>query len=890
MLDAAAPGTVAIPFIYLQQKGAKNAPLKKIRFPKTYEGLLRTVDRMYGHKFPVRSLITEEGVVVQDLQDVIPGATILVSHLEAGQCEMAKPAPSPVTRKRQIMSKESFAFLFGNGEPKALMHEVGSDQESCGASSKQGRRISFERDSLQGSPSGVLDDYGQRRQSDRGSRASNSSRSEQGQRDGRPPRPPGVKPSVSYLAGSPHKSLLDMDDEDWNGQLHEAASMSRVPRARSRENRGSEQGSPGDSDSGREQKGRRSAASNRDDGRQSPRRGVKSSVSYLASSPNKNLLEMDEEELNSLKGAASMSRVPRAQGGSKSRAGSRAEQEGEESSHRSKKKARGHIKPSVSYIPTSPNKDMLDETGKKGTLRETVSMGGSPGQRQPLGKGWMDTDNQDSQTSGRSQTKKRKRVKRVKKSAKAKQDNGPDADVQEQDQEQQQNTELDESSDFEALEKSAALIDAFTQLLGKTSLERKVSKATDALPEFAESLNLLPTMEEQQMTMWQHRILEVAETQGLAQLEEDMFGINEMIGRARCLLVDHRFTHNCGFGHRYNIGIIGPRGSGKSTFLRIMTEEAILDLAATGEWKKTFVFILNCARICSHVENYIEFYEAIVAVTFQQLQWQKPHMGKHMKMLQKHFESVTRLKRPPVLPKAFAYNADTKEIAQKLQSITARLSSCWNSKTGLTNWIDNVVTFPDQIGKAFGFRKSLLILDHFDMIDVTLAGIESPFQESEEFVYVIDVVKFAARNANYIVACQDQQRFYTTLPSMTDDPRSNLNDYIHLVSMIGLIPDPHEDKQFYVDIRGFNVPLLLTTHHCGGIPAYLHIWDQLNELYERTQENDGEEDADELKLLMNVHMEQAIQILFRWTIDIEEDEFQVTDVRRKSKKSQEKSV
>ena len=893
MLDAAPPGTVAMSYIYLQQKGVKNAPTRKIRFPKTYEGLWRTVERLYGNVMTVRSLITDEGVVVQDITDVVPGATILVSHLEPGTNKIPLPPASPVVHDRKIMSKQSFAFLFGNGEPKASMQDFdpqGTSQTGMGSPRQgSGRRNEFggDKDQHAHEPAynkGAFDEDDDPANLRQGGSGSHTSRSQKGQTDAsetsnasKQTRPrKGVKSSVSYLVSSPNKSLLDMDEDELNtSNVRGAVSMTRVPRISGRTGRRNE------ATDGRQQGRRRSVAGeNPDEDDQSQ---TKSRKSDNFGSEDDNQFDLDDEESRQSQSSARRSR----HGGAKRRGrktGEADDNEGDTTKGSPRRQnARGRIKPSVSYLPTSPNKGMFDGDGQ---IRTAMSMSGLPGRAHPLED---ETENPsetgESVKSSRSQTRRRKRVKKVKKGAKAQQEQ----EQNEAEKEPETMENLDESSDFEALEKSAALIDAFTQLLGKTSIERKVPKATDALPEFAESLNLLPTMEEQQMTIWQQRLLQIAEMQGLGPLGDDLFGVDDMIGSARSLLVDHRFTHGYGFNHRHNIGIIGPRGSGKSTFLRIVAEEAILDLAATGEWKKTFVFILDWAKICSHVENLIEFYQAMVAVTLQQLQWQRPHFSKYLKMIQKHFESVTSLKRPPVLPKTFSYNSETKELALGLQKLTARLSASWNDPAGLTNWVNNIVTFPDQIAKAFGFKTSLLIFDHVDMMDITLSGIESPFQESEEFVYVIDVVKFAARNANFIMACQDQEKFYTILPSMTDDPRSNINDYIRLVSMIGLVPDPHEDKQFYVDIKGFNVPLVITTHHCGGIPAYLHIWDGLNELYERTQAEDGDEDPDELKLLMNVHMEQAIQVLFKWTVNIEEDEFQVTEVRRKAKKSQEKS-
>ena len=440
---------------------------------------------------------------------------------------------------------------------------------------------------------------------------------------------------------------------------------------------------------------------------------------------------------------------------------------------------------------------------------------------------------------------------------------------------------LSESSDFESLERSARVVDLFTQLIGESpSLESKVPKALKALPEFEDALNAAPEMEEQHLISWRNKIIEVAETQGLRMPEDGAYAIDEMIGRARCLLMDHRFAHCGGFSHRHNIGIIGPRASGKSTFLRVLTEEIVVDLAASGEWKKTFVFILDFGAIRPIIESFVEFYHAVVALIIQQMQWQRPHFTKHMRMIQKYFESVTELRNPPVFTKAFIFDPETRDLALALQSVADRLSASWNDSYGLSKWIENVLQLPGRIAKAFGFKKSLVIFDHFETADVTFDGHGSPFKNSDEFVYLIDLLKTATKNTNFIIACRDQERFYTLLPSMTNDNWTNLNDYIELVTMIGMVPNPSEEKQFFVDMAGSNVPLVLTVRDCGGVPSYLKLWTELNEMCDELESGEG--DTTELQLFLNAQMQHVLQVLFVTSEGVSEDDFEIEDVRRKA--------
>ena len=426
--------------------------------------------------------------------------------------------------------------------------------------------------------------------------------------------------------------------------------------------------------------------------------------------------------------------------------------------------------------------------------------------------------------------------------------------------------------------------DMFKVLLGDTSIETKIEDGLETLPRFKEVLKTLPSMEGQQGTMWFEKALEFASTQGLESLGDDAFYIDDMIGHARAVLVDRRFNTGTSFSHRHNIGVIGPRQSGKSVFLRVLADEILVDLAATDEWKKTFVFIADLAPVCSLAHDFAEFYNAIVALTFKQLEWQRPHFAKHLKMIQAYFSSIPFLACPPKFTKAFVVEEETRALALKLQKIADTLSALWHDPSGLVQWITNVVTFPSTIAKAFDFTKTLTILDHFDACDVSIVGHPDVFEDSKEVVFLADIFKFVLRIENFILACQDQERFYSILPAISGDENCCLKDHIELVSTIGLVPEQDDARQFLVSFTGETSGYPFTIDACGGVPFFLQIWEELNKMFDDVESDDG--DKAEKQISMNAYMQEFMKILFQ--INTGDQPFEVTSITRTNRKAKSK--
>ena len=81
-------GTVFNAFIYLTFKDDPSLPPKKIKYPPSFQSLLRLAKNLFSDIVDVQSLFTKNGKRIKYIDDVIPGDTIYVSPaLENGDGE-----------------------------------------------------------------------------------------------------------------------------------------------------------------------------------------------------------------------------------------------------------------------------------------------------------------------------------------------------------------------------------------------------------------------------------------------------------------------------------------------------------------------------------------------------------------------------------------------------------------------------------------------------------------------------------------------------------------------------------------------------------------------------------------------------------------------------------
>ena len=1027
----AAHGTVSISFVYIRPKGTNSALSTRIPYPSSFESLMRTAHRLFDGMMNVASLFTEDGHRVRSLDDLTPGASILVSNCEEDMASPRRNPPSPIMRtKRQIMSTDSFALLFGTDGPQANVQDMSesepktfsfADKTTPANEPRPKPKFVSRRQKAKAEEQKRAEERQQQREEPEENQADSDQKrirlvirpkprasdvdesgSEVEQKKGptitikkvnradqsEPSAAPEDVASTSE-ASSKGIRLVRKYTDDRRGESASQRSKSREPEYSTElfseldydaeltesEDRTSSQmfTQSGEDESSRHhhRKGPHCRLQSKpriqrmieEDERREEEANEQRRAEEARLSEQQSLEKEDTEGSHKRRRGHHHHKSRKVEGATESEMSAeittqdwneeeeiREEPKRKQRRHKHKKRGQAISESMTSNVMADDagNEESGQVTSESAHRKRKSSHHHHSSQKRDSGSGSELASNlehhdleasisanleldasepakrdgesaSDYLTESEDETRSRKYISSVKSKSTNRDAESVSSRSSMKRSEQQaartptvgkgygqpkkttptfggrnqqarSNTSTPVRTEDETTPSRRRtpvkrevhpekLRELFRSVIGETSMEEKVGTALENIPVYQESLEVIPTVEEQQRTAWYAKLLEFAATQGLEPLGEDIYGIDDMIGRARCLLMNGRFNAGDGFGHRQNIGIIGPRKSGKSTFLRLLADEALVDLAATGEWKKTFVFILDWTKISPIAQDFAEFYHGMVAVTCQHLQWQRPHLAKHLSMIQKYFNSVTSLKNSPKFTKAFMVDDDTRVLSINLQKISDRMSSLWNDPTALVQWITSVIRFPIEIAKAFGFSKTLMIMDHVDTADVILSGLTDPFIESKEVVCLLDVIKFTIKSVNFIMACQDQSHFYAVLPSSTEDNTTNLNDHIELVSMIGLVPEPDDNRQFVINLVGVVAPIPFTVDTCGGVPSYLQIWEELNAMYDELEAS--EDDKEEKQVMLNVHVQEIMKLFF--IPEDDEKRYEVEHVRRTTK-------
>ncbi|OHT04738.1 hypothetical protein TRFO_06169 [Tritrichomonas foetus] len=109
--------TISVPFIYLKLKSVKDSVPRKIIYPSSYDQLLNTALRIFKDFITVRSFFNEDGIQVENMNDVPPGSVLLCSELAPYTDPHNEQDPvqmvTPKKRTFDVMSKTSFTRIFG---------------------------------------------------------------------------------------------------------------------------------------------------------------------------------------------------------------------------------------------------------------------------------------------------------------------------------------------------------------------------------------------------------------------------------------------------------------------------------------------------------------------------------------------------------------------------------------------------------------------------------------------------------------------------------------------------------------------------------------------------------------------------------------------------------
>ena len=282
--------------------------------------------------------------------------------------------------------------------------------------------------------------------------------------------------------------------------------------------------------------------------------------------------------------------------------------------------------------------------------------------------------------------------------------------------------------------------------------------------------------------------------------------------------VKHRFSRGKEAGFRFKGVIVGPRRSGKSTLLGNAVDQYILELAVSGLWKSTFVFVIDMKILCPLFNDYVKFYRTLLDHVLDACKKQRPLIKPYMKNITKQMRSVTEMRNPLIGHHPF----------HELDLLAARLNAAWRDPTALGPFITGVFMLPVDVPKALGYENVSLFGDNIEYADIDIPPHE-PFATEGRGLFAIEHVKYALSQANFIVGCESIQRIYEVMGPI-DDEGVDLMSGLDIITLYDTTDDlgSRIKYDYLIEVQEEPIPIRVTVDMCGGIVAYLSAWDELN--------------------------------------------------------------
>jgi hypothetical protein len=256
--------------------------------------------------------------------------------------------------------------------------------------------------------------------------------------------------------------------------------------------------------------------------------------------------------------------------------------------------------------------------------------------------------------------------------------------------------------------------------------------------------------------------------------------------------------------------------------LTILAEQLIIDLLASGDWKRTLVFSMDLGLVHHLFIAPGGLFQAIVRLSLQALAAQLPLLLPHVQALTIAFDGIMTGRAG--LPKAFTHSEDFRLVVPALQDMLASFSSAWADHTALEPFVANTLRLPILLGEMFGYRKFVYVVDHIDLADVTLTQ-TPPFTGAETNVFLLEQLKFALDSASFLVSSKRLNAIDELFPSFYPGT-VDLTRGLDSLSTLDLI-SAESDAAFQIAFLDDSPIFSLRLQHFGGCAAFLRVWKDL---------------------------------------------------------------
>ncbi|OHT16695.1 hypothetical protein TRFO_41624 [Tritrichomonas foetus] len=360
----------------------------------------------------------------------------------------------------------------------------------------------------------------------------------------------------------------------------------------------------------------------------------------------------------------------------------------------------------------------------------------------------------------------------------------------------------------------------------------------------------LTTFEENQRQYWFKNVL----SQSLFDQYRKTDVYEETQKYATSNVEEHRFIAGRWVDYRLRMAIMGPKNSGKTTLLGEITKQYCCEIAYAGQWKNTFIFALDVKEIVPLFNDFRALLEYFVDVTIDAIVSQKPVLQKDLIHAKKTLKSICEVRASEIKLSSIGL----------LDEIALQLSTFWRDTDAAIPFLDYVLSLPFILSRAVGFEDIIWIMDNIDDADVQITP-SNPFEGCDDFIYVIEHLKAILDNCNFIIACNDTDRFFQTMIPIDENGTDLLNGTTYITTTdVAEVDEEDIGDNFAIRIAGQQLPLMLNVQMCGGVVHYFHYWDELCHCYTNLETAKNDEQADKSLFELLAHAQDVVKLLYQF--------------------------
>jgi uncharacterized DUF497 family protein len=247
------------------------------------------------------------------------------------------------------------------------------------------------------------------------------------------------------------------------------------------------------------------------------------------------------------------------------------------------------------------------------------------------------------------------------------------------------------------------------------------------------------------------------------------------------------------------------------------------------------MFFMDVKEFSPLLNDLLGFYHALVDSILQQCQVQRPWLVDAITAIHRYLHSVVT--EPSVLQLSKDLIPATKDtrIEQKIMEIGQKLREAWNDNESLDLWLISVFNVLLTLPKVLGFTRTLIVVDNLEYSDVGILPL-AQFSRSRKMEVFSEYLKQAMALNDFIFSCEDERHLYQVMNPL-DDNDVDLFAISELISTIGICKSNDEVDALITKIENDPVPLILKVGQCGGVPAYLALWEEAVKLVSEVEES-----------------------------------------------------